>query len=635
MRLLNAKTFKLESFHDSLKVRYAILSHTWEEEGEVTFDDMNDLLNDTIQYGVVLGDIKDLAAASTKQGFAKITAACQKTIEYGLEYIWIDTCCINKSSSAELAEAINSMFQWYKDAEICFAFISDLSNTDLDARLCRWFTRGWTLQELIAPSNLVFFNKDWKYIGTKVKLRHVVEVITGIDRRILVGSEPLSSVSLAKRMSWAATRETTRVEDKAYCLLGIFNVNMTMIYGEGPKAFIRLQEEILRKTTDLSLFAWKALDNLDSRSSGYRGILAQSPAEFLTCGDIILNDDQFRFRGEISLTNRGVKIETPVARSAGIREYVMDLHCYRAGSGPRERLAITLVRPLDVYYRHPHPTLTPIESRRVPQGLPRTLFLAPTGGEESRVAPNNARGIHFRFGSSVKSARVSSRFRAAPAAFWDDDDLFFSVETFSEFACFVQFSVRSRVVQQQPPSPLALPPPAQCSTPTTTSQANTPGLLPPTPVPVPAAEMAVPTVTKEETSFILVCDLAPSGSTSELLLSLYVPRSLERTGVYEVDGFIDPFSNIDEYGPLGDKFSIGLLRAASKRHPADNNRGINRGPFARMQVFHSDPRHDFVVAARVDARTYVPSFVVDVNVMAPPNDRLLGGLPTEPFAPLL
>ena len=116
-----------------------------------------------------------------------------------------------------------------------------------DFRRCKWFTRGWTLQELLAPTNLIFFDKEWNLRGLKMDLEEEIEAITGINRWVLNGSTPLSTIPLAKRMSWAAGRQTTRIEDMAYCLLGIFDINMPMIYGEGSRAFIRLQEEILKK----------------------------------------------------------------------------------------------------------------------------------------------------------------------------------------------------------------------------------------------------------------------------------------------------------------------------------------------------------------------------------------------------
>ena len=183
---------------------------------------------------------------------------CRLAREQGLSYAWIDTCCIDKSSSAELTEAINSMFNWYKESAICFAFLSDLPALkskvlENELRLCRWFTRGWTLQELIAPKSVEFYDQGWQRRGTKQSLQQELSAITGIDLEILEDSNLLSTIPVARRMSWASRRKTSRVEDRAYSLLGLFDVNVPLIYGEGPKAFIRLQEEIMKQNNDLSL----------------------------------------------------------------------------------------------------------------------------------------------------------------------------------------------------------------------------------------------------------------------------------------------------------------------------------------------------------------------------------------------
>ena len=173
-------------------------------------------------------------------------------------------CCIDKTSSAELSEAINSMFRWYEKAKVCYAYLSDVSG---DANLkkdvsefvgSRWFTRGWTLQELVAPKSVLFYSRrytGWHFLGTKEDLCDHISAVTGIDTDTLYGAG-LELASVARKMSWASHRETTRVEDTAYCLLGIFDVNMPLLYGEGKKAFLRLQEEILRSSYDYSLFAW-------------------------------------------------------------------------------------------------------------------------------------------------------------------------------------------------------------------------------------------------------------------------------------------------------------------------------------------------------------------------------------------
>ncbi|KAI0334659.1 hypothetical protein GY45DRAFT_1242459, partial [Cubamyces sp. BRFM 1775] len=172
--------------------------------------------------------------------------------------------CIDKTNSAELSEAINnSMYDWYAAAGVCFAYLEDVSDDEEDPRVPaeqfpqgRWFSRGWTLQGLIAPRILFFVSREWSLLGTKTALASVVEEITGINREVLTHRKRLSSVSVTRRMSWASRRDTTREEDKAYSLLGIFGIHMATIYGEGENAFLRLQEEILKRVPDQSVLLW-------------------------------------------------------------------------------------------------------------------------------------------------------------------------------------------------------------------------------------------------------------------------------------------------------------------------------------------------------------------------------------------
>ncbi|KUJ11854.1 HET-domain-containing protein [Mollisia scopiformis] len=242
MWLLNTTSLQLEYVNSSEDQTYAILSHTW-EDGEVS-----------------LQELANLEQANKKKGFSKIEWTCRLARERGISYAWVDTCCIDKASSAELTEAINSMFKWYKDSAVCFVFLSDLvpsaspmNEWGLDFQRCRWFTRGWTLQELIAPELVEFYDQNWNLRGDKSSSRSTLFDITGIDIEVLADSEKMATIPVAKRMSWASMRQTTRVEDTAYCLFGIFDVNLPLIYGEGPKAFIRLQEGIVQETFDLSI----------------------------------------------------------------------------------------------------------------------------------------------------------------------------------------------------------------------------------------------------------------------------------------------------------------------------------------------------------------------------------------------
>ncbi|KAK4126762.1 hypothetical protein N657DRAFT_668795 [Parathielavia appendiculata] len=255
-------------------------------------------------------------------GFRKIQQTCAVAFHRDkLEYAWVDSCCIDKTSSAELTEAINSMFAWYRDAAVCYVFLADLepgTEEDLQRNLpgCRYFTRGWTLQELIAPRVVAFFDKGWNIRGSKT---------------LLSGLISLSNYAVARRMSWASRREPTRVEDMAYCLLGIFAVNMSLIYGEGIKAFTRLQTTIIQSTADLSIFVWK--DDGATRRE-YSGVLAQSPRQFAGCGDVELLPGNSA-HADVSITTRGIQTEASlrlILRWNGRGETsVLETFCYVDG----------------------------------------------------------------------------------------------------------------------------------------------------------------------------------------------------------------------------------------------------------------------------------------------------------------
>ncbi|KAH9888276.1 hypothetical protein F4778DRAFT_773615 [Xylariomycetidae sp. FL2044] len=285
MRLLNAHKLDLVEISEGSAPRYAILSHTWGEE-EVTLQDIQVLMRK--QWSRALS--QTASAIKAKKGYIKIQRAAEVAIEYGFDYIWVDTCCIDKTSSAELSEAINSMYRWYNKAAVCYAYMEDVksgiptSEVTLFHSLCqasRWFTRGWTLQELIAPEDVMFHDGDWGYLGSKAQdedVRASLARITGIDVRVLGGLVQPSEMSIAAKMKWASHRETTRVEDMAYCLMGLFDVNMPLLYGEGKKAFIRLQEEILKGSNDHTIFTWRT--HKTGSMEDLSGLLAETPQDF-------------------------------------------------------------------------------------------------------------------------------------------------------------------------------------------------------------------------------------------------------------------------------------------------------------------------------------------------------------------
>ncbi|KAI0329303.1 HET-domain-containing protein [Cubamyces sp. BRFM 1775] len=304
---------------------YAILSHVWQEH-EQTFQDVQSLQSEGVSYDDprVCPKLRDCARIAKAHGFA---------------WMWIDTCCINKTSSAELEEAINSMFRWYAEARTCFAYLYDVGDAqhELDAhpsafRLSKWFTRGWTLQELIAPHDLVFMSADWTYLGTKASLADLLEEITGIEAEVLTFSKALGEVSVSRRMSWAATRQTKRVEDEAYSLMGLFGITMPTIYGEGKDAFRRLQEEIMKRTPDLTLLAWGdvlPMHMLESprpvRPSGdhLSLIFAPSPAAFADAAEFLplsLGELESLIEDWVAVDGNIAKIlREPVVTSHGIR----------------------------------------------------------------------------------------------------------------------------------------------------------------------------------------------------------------------------------------------------------------------------------------------------------------------------
>lgn len=428
MWLISTTEFRLESFIPPNIPEYVILSHTWGNE-EVSF-----------------AEFSDLERAGMKGGCAKIKMTCQLARDRGIQYAWVDTCCIDKSSSAELSESINSMYNWYRQSKVCFAYIDDWSpecdwadlaslepNDDKDSNAnlnpealvynpisasyiksnlrnsnvtsspkpLRWFTRGWTLQELIAPTRMEFYDSLWNLKGLKSD-RLVMENlsrITKICSDVLEdGSEfSLRQVSLGQRMSWAAYRDTSRVEDIAYCLLGIFQVNMPMLYGEGDRAFLRLQEEIIKSSTDLSIFGWCQ----DSRGDElYRGAVARKPREFRRLNDCQLVKSRFRHTEEITITNKGLRFHTSLFYpyyEGNILDKInlnfMDLGCIISGR-PR---GIFLTIMHDIHVRA-EPTAWIEITNLMRRGQAHTIYLARDMDQVSSIEymASLRSGIRFR-----------------------------------------------------------------------------------------------------------------------------------------------------------------------------------------------------------------------------------------------
>ena len=332
MRLLNTSTLDFHDFFDSNIPEYAILSHRWGAE-EASLQDFERHLHQKEQGSPPPGQTAE-DPFEGHEGFAKIKNCCALALKDDFQWVWIDTCCIDKKSSAELTEAINSMYAWYEDAAVCYAYLVDvewqgnLNTTMPQIKASSWFTRGWTLQELLAPREVQFHDKHWTYIGVRDEMADHISAITGIEARYLkpapkrqpaqnqcmkaldcAGHAPYVKwtatgrwePSVATRMSWASRRETSRTEDMAYCLLGIFHVNMPLLYGEGMKAFTRLQYEIIKQSNDDSIFAWTA-------DQEFTGILAKWPSHFANSRYVHEEAPIRTGRRPYAMTNQGLEL---------------------------------------------------------------------------------------------------------------------------------------------------------------------------------------------------------------------------------------------------------------------------------------------------------------------------------------
>ncbi|KAI6896961.1 hypothetical protein D0869_15690 [Hortaea werneckii] len=331
--------YHLKEIADALEESYAILSHRWYSDGDILYGDLSN---------------QHQPETREKQGWRKLRYAVDQAERDGYRYVWIDTCCIDKTSSAELSEAINSMFFWYQQAQVCYAYLWDMSSEcpplsdakapgdegegnvtsdeDQDGQAtdaasesdvlqqwrvtftkCSWFTRGWTLQELIAPREVRFFGVDWNPLGSSHHLVKTIAARTLVDADLLRGRKELKRYSIAQRMSWAADRETSRIEDRAYSLLGLFDVNIPLLYGEREKSFMRLQEEIIRRSNDQSIFAWGYGMSVDENPGA---LLARSPTLFRGSSNIIFREpDSF---------GKALQLDNQALRGSFVVRYEMD-----------------------------------------------------------------------------------------------------------------------------------------------------------------------------------------------------------------------------------------------------------------------------------------------------------------------
>ncbi|KAH7911574.1 heterokaryon incompatibility protein-domain-containing protein, partial [Hygrophoropsis aurantiaca] len=295
------------------KTRFAILSHTWGKD-EPSYKDLK-------KYRNLVG-----------QGYEKLKKFCEVAYkEYGVEFAWADTVCIDKTSSAELDESIRSMFKWYESAYICIAYLAETTSLD-DMPADRWFTRGWTLQELLAPRRMKFYAGDWAPLTSMPNekgydrlqplekadpacgsILNAVHQATTISMRQIHDFRPRVDKDIAMRMSWVAKRDTTRGEDTAYCMMGIFGVSISIAYGEGPQhAFFRLFKAILDISNDPDIFNWAGEP---IRPDVHPSRMLPSSPECYLSHQRISHNNQREFEESV--------VEPPTLTSAGLRMRVV------------------------------------------------------------------------------------------------------------------------------------------------------------------------------------------------------------------------------------------------------------------------------------------------------------------------
>ncbi|KAI8948231.1 hypothetical protein F4801DRAFT_581651 [Xylaria longipes] len=427
VRLINVHTKSLEDFIDDTKPTppYAILSHTWgPDHEEISFQDLQ---ADEMKTG---------------PGREKFEACCAHAILDDLSYAWMDTCCIDKTNSTELSEgelrtryfrgsyrqdlrSINSMFKWYKNARLCYAYLCDVDSTK-DAFesqstfwKSRWFRRGWTLQELIAPEILRFYDGNWRAIGHKRDPQVVAALvqITHIPRVFLLGIVPTNEASVAQRMSWAANRVTKRTEDLAYSLLGIFGITMPMVYGEGDKSFLRLQEVIARHINDDSILAWNfSKDGLNTKLSGVKsgGALANSPSSFAYSSHIVPSNPSSHVGGPLDTLGGSLHLRRHVHTDSSGQRFVI-LQC-QLDDQPTAAIGVPVqVRSggYDKYIRHPEQPVILIQKDTFFAPIEEVLIPVDLSHSNDEVKRRNAFCIENAVEKDLELVSV------APHSCWD------------------------------------------------------------------------------------------------------------------------------------------------------------------------------------------------------------------------
>ncbi|KAI6039996.1 hypothetical protein EDC04DRAFT_1595804 [Pisolithus marmoratus] len=349
-------------------VDYCILSHRW-MGNEVKYEEVRKLTKIDKR-----DEIRGWA------GYQKVLRSCEQAKRDGLRLLWVDTCCIDFENGPETSEAINSMFQWYRDSRLCYTYLHDVCifPTKPDKMFAKfngwpeWFSRGWTLQELVAPSALQFFNKDWECIGDKQSLAPKLAEITKVPLHILRDGLSSHRPSVAQIMSWAADRGTKCIEDRAYSLLGLLGINMPTLYGEEKGAFQRLQLEIMRVSNDQSIFAWKDSTTCNKRWSN--GVLADDPDSFRDCHDVIKIEPKEFYKG-LSLLWDSDSTELVTSQEDD------EIPTFTVANG-----AIQIRLPLLPYHGCPSVFLAALACRRENDPLPMTIGLTGFGSNYYRYS---------------------------------------------------------------------------------------------------------------------------------------------------------------------------------------------------------------------------------------------------------
>ena len=382
--LLNTSSYERRR---GVKSPYAILSHRWQSHprfgDEINFQSLDPGALSSHNIGLHQNDSDEDRACCP---LCKIKGACTKAREQKIDWLWVDTCCIDKHDAVEYKIAINSMFEYYRGATVCYGFLYDVAwrNGASGEQIFKsqdpkrhglasdWFERGWTLQELLAPQYMEFYDRKWTFMGTKKKLAGDLSSLTRIDQKYLLESGEIKKASVAARMSWMAGRTTSYIEDIAYSMLGILGVNMPVDYGEGANAFMRLQRMLMENSSDDSIFAWtipteglkcyRALGKLkiwapSTLGPSTWGVLAPSPDCFRDSGDLVIADKVIQ--RPFNLAPKGVqflvaqKSGTEATNWLGLprKEVNLALNCCRHVNEKTLNVVIHLLKQNDGYIR--------------------------------------------------------------------------------------------------------------------------------------------------------------------------------------------------------------------------------------------------------------------------------------------